>query len=51
MYPKVKKLVKSDSKKNRVLSIRYLANVYGKIESCYVSTADTREDGVVAFRE
>jgi hypothetical protein len=27
-----------------------VATVYGKIEPCYVSTADTREDGVVAFR-
>jgi len=50
MYPKVKKVVKSDSKKNRVLSIWYLATIYVKIESCYVSTADTREDGVVSFR-
>jgi len=43
MYPKVKKLIKGGSNKNRVLSIWFFATVYGKIESCYVSNADTLE--------
>jgi len=27
-----------------------IATLYGKIKSCYVSTTDTRENGVIAFR-
>ncbi len=27
-----------------------IATLYGKIKSCYVSTTDTRENGIIAFR-